>query len=265
MTFFSFDATITPWALFHLSTNRFWNILLLLNKFYRETSKGTLGKKHSSAAWVPTLTYVRWFMAVNRKTRAVILFCTLSASMSVSFRSACNHYRSIHLTYIRIQMRWSCCELRYHGRFTSLRQETTTMTDLESRVTHGRCAWMGGNRSGKKRRRTKRKSICFFMVLLCFPIPGSGPGSTSSLRYTSQVRARYALCAVMRQRVVVVVVSSDIFRAIDARLHAAVAIVKNNIITDTASSHYHCRCWPVPWSLTTVVIGIYYTLSVQCT
>lgn len=97
-----------------------------------------------------------------------VLHASGPASASVSFRSACDHYRRIYLIYTRIQTRWSCCEPRYHGRFASLRQETTTMTDLEPRVTHGRCAWTGGNRSGKKRRRTKRKSICFLYGFVVF-------------------------------------------------------------------------------------------------
>lgn len=65
----------------------------------------------------------------------------------------------------------------------------------------------------------------------------------------------------MRQRAVVV--SGDIFRAIDKRLHAAAVIVKNDVITDVAGPHYHCRCRPVPRSFITVAVGIYYTLNVR--
>lgn len=89
-TFFSLDAAITSWALFRLSTNRFWEFnvepehwrkLRSTHYFCVINFVGKPGKwhfffKNSSAAWVSTLTSVRRFTAVNRKTHAVILFCT---------------------------------------------------------------------------------------------------------------------------------------------------------------------------------------------
>lgn len=81
----------------------------------------------------------------------------------------------------------------------------------------------------------------FCMVLLCFPIPGSGPGSTSSLRYTSgtcPIRFVRGDAATLRRRRL----QRYFPRYRRARLHAAAAIVKSNVITDIAGPHYHCRC-----------------------